>query len=516
MAREPTPSKTPPRPRKSRPTGDQITGTVGNNARGVVVGKNVFQSIIVIGSLKIPVIPVIVLIVLVIAAAAFFGLRLLGPDHMTGGFNVAIADFGQLDTNGNVSTSATGSLISERLFEGLRIELSSLSPEDMANFQPQVWQDSMDITQKRVKIGIITPRDASDAGEKAACEEASRIGADVIIYGNLPANSGGADFIPQLALCDNNGLRLDVDELVGSHPVIQGLPAQVISQLNAPGSALAVNIKMNSWSEAMALFCFGVMYDLDGHPSQALAIFQQARAQLQPGAGAGGEVLYFFLGREELTLAATATGQDKLTDLANAEAAFKQSLEINPAYARAHIGLGGVYFSEAQLLNASDRLQSTELKNTFTEYTAALADAFNSPGALLDAKARLSLAATWILKGDSQSNLNQLSDAQNSINQAIQGATSALQPLIDNQQYRLLAQAYLTLGEAYQEIGHIGLLLKDDVGSKTYFQKSSDSYQKCIDQKDAAINDQTLANTIVAKLCEPYKKDVDASLAELK
>jgi len=516
MAPEKTPTRSTARPRKARPTGDQISGTIGNNARGVVVGKNVFQSIIVIGSIKIPVIPVIVLIVLVLAAAAFFGLRLLGPDHMTGGFNLAIADFGQLDASGNVSASATGSLISERLFEGLKIELSSLSPEDRANFQPQVWQDSMDITQKRVKIGIITPGDASDAGEKAACEEASRIGADVMIYGNLPANSSGADFIPQFALCQNTGLRLDVDELVGSNQVIQGLPAQVIDQVSNPNDALAVNIKMNSWSEAMALFCFGVMYDLDGHPDQALAIFQQAKAQLQPGAGSGGEVLFFFIGREELTLAATATGQDKTTHLANAEAAFKQSLALNPAYARAHIGLGGVYFDRAQLLQPADRLQSAELADTFTEYSAALADATNSPGALIDTKARLSLAATWILKGDAQSNLNQFSQAQDSINQAIQGATSSLQPLIEANQFRALAQGYLTLGEAYEEAGHISVLMNDPPAAKTAFQKSSDSYQKCIDQKDAAINDQTLADTIVAQLCVPYKKDVDASLADLK
>ena len=518
MTSEQTPPKTPPRPRKARPplpTGDQISGSIGNNAQGAIIGKNIFQNIIVIGNVKIPVIPVLVLIVLVIAAAAFFGLRLLGPDHMTGSFNLAVAEFGQLDASGHVSSSATGQQLSQRLYEGLKIELDSLSPADRANFQPQVWQDSLDITQKRVTIGII-PGDTPQARWSAACALAKGINASVMIYGNLPASSIGADFIPEFALCNNAGLRLDVDELVGSHQLIQGLPAQLIAQLGSPDAALAVNIKMNSWSGALSLFCIGIMYDLQGRPDQALAVFQQARSQLQPGSGSGGEVLYFFIGREELTLASSTAGAERDTHLSNAQAAFTQSLILNPAYARAHIGLGGVYFSRAQLLPPPTRLQSVELANTFKEYTAALADSSTSPGALLDVKARLSLASAWILQGDTLSILNQLDTAGKSFNQAIQAATSALQPLIDAKQYRILAQAYLSLGEAYQEEGHLNLLLNDNQASKEFFQKSSDSYQQCILQKDAAITDQTLANTIVAKLCEPYKKDVDASLAELK
>jgi tetratricopeptide (TPR) repeat protein len=512
------PPETPPRPRKARsarPVGDQISGSIGDNVQGAIIGKNIFQNIIIIGKVKIPVIPVLVLIVLVVAAIVFFGVRLLGPDHMTGAFNLAVAEFGQLDASGRVSSSATGQLISQRLYEGLKIELGSLSPADRANFQPQVWQDSLDITQKRVTIGII-PGDTPQARWTAACALAKSINASVVIYGNLPPNSSGADFIPEFALCDNAGLRVDVDELVGAHQLIQGLPPQLIAQLGSPDAALAVNIKMNTWSGDLSLFCIGIMYDLQGLPGQALAVFQQARSQLQPSAGSGGEVLYFFIGREELTLASSATGAERDTHLANAQAAFNQSLTLDPTYARAHIGLGGVYFSRAQLQTAQTRLQSPDMANTFKEYNAALADAPISPGALLDVKARLSLASAWILQGDAQSNLNQFGSAGDSFTQAIQAASSALQPLIDAKQYRILAQAYLSLGEAYQEQGHLSLLQNDNQSSKTAFQKSSNSYQLCIQQKDADIADATLANTIVAKLCEPYKKDVDASLAELK
>jgi tetratricopeptide (TPR) repeat protein len=501
-------------------SGDTISGTVGNDAQGVVIGKNVFQSIVVIGTLKIPVLPVLVLIVLVAAVGVFFGLRLLGPDQMSGSFNLAVAEFGQVEAGGKVVSSQKGQLISRRLYEGLKIELDSLSPSDRANFQPQVWQDSLDITQKRVKIGII-PGDTPKARWEAACALAQQIHAGVMIYGNLPADGDGAAFVPEFAICNNPGLRVDADELVGTHQVIEGMPAALISQLGRPDTDLAVNLQVNGWSSALSLFSIGIMYDLQGRSDLALGVFAKARDQMNAGTGAGSEVLWFFIGREELILAESggqnqADPQKRSAHLANAQAAFEQALKINALYARAHIGVGGVDFDRAQATAPTERLKGRDLPAAIEEYSKALAQAADSPGALIETKARLGLAASWILQGEAQRDMGQLPEAESSFSQAIQAAGAAVQPLAAAGQYRVLAQAYLTQGEAYHEQGHLKLVQGDNAASRGFFEKASASYAACIQQKEAAITDQTLANTIVAGLCVPNKKSVDVSLAELK
>lgn len=496
--------------------GDLISGSIGANARGAAIGKN----IIVIGTLKIPLLPFLILILLVLAAIAFFGLRLLGPAKMTGTFNLAVAEFGQVDASGKIAASAEGNHVSQRLFQELKIELDNLSPADRANFQPQVWQDSLDITQKRVTIGVI-PGDSPQARWSAACRLAQNINASVVIYGNLPADSSSGEFIPEFAICNNPSLRLDADEIVGSHQLVQGLPLQLLSQLGQPNADLAVNMQINSWSSALSLFSIGIMYDLQGRPDLALGTFQKAHDQLGAGAGGASQVLWFFIGREELTLSnpssqAGAPAQDHAAHLANAQAAFQESIRLDPAYARAHLGLGSVFFSRAQDLSTQDRLKTSDLADAIDQYQQALAAAPSSAGALIEPKARLGLASTWILQGEAQRDQGQLAQAAGSFNDAIQAATAALQPLIAAQEYRVLAQAYLTLGEAYHEQGHLELLQGDNQASRTAFENASANYALCIRQKDAAITDQTLANNIVASYCVPYKQSADASLAGLK
>ncbi len=518
--RTPRPAPATPAPSLPNRPGDLISGTIGDNARGAAIGKNIFQNIIVIGTLKIPVLPILILIVLVLAGAAFFSLRMLGPAKMSGTFNLAVAEFGQVDASGRIISSSLGDQISQRLYQGLKIELDNLSPADRANFQPQVWQDSLPITQKRVKIGVITG-DTPQARWAAACRLAQDINARVVIYGNLP--SGASDeFIPEFAICDNPALRLDADEIVGAHQLVQGLSLQLLGQVGQPNADLAVNIQVNSWTQILSQFSIGIMYDLQGRSDLALATFQKARQDLDPGQGGGaGEVLWFFIGREELILSnpagqGTTSSQDLSTHLANAQAAFQESLKLDPAYARARLGLGSVYFSRAQELSTQARLNTGDLADAISQYQQALAGAATSAGALIDVKARLGLAETWILQGEAQRDQGQLAQAADSFAQAVQAASESLQPLESAQEYRVLAQAYLTLGEAYHEQGHLELLESNKDASRTDFENASANYALCIRQKEAALTDQTLAEKIVASYCVPYKQSADASLAALK
>ena len=499
--------------------GDSISGTIGSNAQGAAIGKNIFQNIIVVGSVRIPVLPVLLLIGIVVAVALFFGLRLLGPDKMTGSFNLAVAEFGQEQADGRVVSSESGQLISRRLFEGLQIEFEDLSAVDRANFHPQVWQDSLDITQKRKKIGII-PGDSVQARWTAACAFAAEINASVMIYGNLPEETSGQEFIPEVAICNNAGLKVDADEIIGAHQVVEGLPQQLVSQIGKPDVDLAANLRINSWSSALTSFSVGIMYDLQGRADLALPVFQKATTQLDAVSGPVGAVLWFFVGREELILSAvgspnSTSNTERETHLAQAQTAFETALQRNPAYARARIGLGGVYLDRAQHILPAQRLQTPDLNLALQAYQQALEDAPGSPGALIDTKARLGLTSAWILQGETYRDLERWPEAGNAFSQAIQAAEAALEPLAQAGQIRVLAQAYLTLGEANHEQGHLMLLQGDPSSSRPFFEAASANYTLCIQQKDAAVTDQVLANQIVAGLCQPYKDVVDAALADL-
>ena len=498
---------------------ENYSAQFGSGNKNNIVGK--FNVQIILGSVSISAPLLILLILVLIGGVIYYKVSQRGPSVMTGSFKIAVADFGQPDAQGKIGRSTTGDLISQRLYEGLRIELDSLPPADQANFHTQVWQDSMDVTQKSVTLGVI-PGDTPKEREANACILAHTIHANIVIYGNLPADTSNADFIPQFAICDDAGLRVNEDEIVGAHNLIQGLSTQLISQMGHLDTDLAVNSKINSWTNSLSLFSIGILYDLQGQPDLALGVFQQALSTLKSGSAPPSEVLYFFIGREELTLANITPSQaanpdpQKAVHLANAETAFKQSVAINPAYARAYIGLAGVYFIRAEITPSAGRLKGPDLPASIQNYQQALAQAPNSPGALLDTKARLGLVSAWILQGEALRDTNQVADAASTFDRAIQAASDSIQPLIESKQIRVLAQAYLALGEAYHEQGNLKLMQGDVSASKALFQQASQNYGLCIQQKDAAITDQTLADTIVRGFCVPYKQSVDSSLAQLK
>lgn len=499
--------------------GDTITGSIGSNARGAAIGKNIFQNIIVVGTVKIPVLPVLVLIGIVVAALAFFGFRSLGPDKMSGSFNLAVAEFGQEQADGKVVSTSSGQLISRRLFEGLQSAFVDLPSADQANFHPQFWQDSLDITQKRIKIGII-PGDTPQARWTSACALAEKINASVVIYGNLPVEGSGKEFYPEYAICDNPGLRMDADEITGVHQVVEGLSAQLVSQFGKTGIDIAANMVINRWSSMLTTFSVGIMYDLQGRADLALPTFKKAKEPLDGEKSKVKDVLSFFIGREELILAAksssdSADSSEHEVHLANAQTAFEEALGHSPEYARARIGLAGVFFDRAQHIPPAQRLETPDLKSAIQEYQQAITDAPAFPGVFIDTKARLGLAAALILQGETDRDLGKFQEAGDAFTQAIQAAEAALAPLTQAGQIRVLAQAYLTLGEANHEQGHLKLVQGDLASSRSFFQAASNNYGLCIQQKEADITDQVLADQIVAGLCQPYKEAVDASLSEL-
>jgi hypothetical protein len=476
---------------------DVIVGDVGEGARGVVVGKNVVQ----IGTLIVPARLAIVLVVLLVglvAGSAVLAWNLWVPDRMTGLFNIAVAEFGQVDSQGQVRPSPRGQLISQRLFDGLTIEFDNLPFKVRQDLQPQLWHDSLGLTRKRARIGFV-PGATREARAEAARQLARRINAHVVIYGNLPADDSGAGFVPEVYVSPGAGIDAEADKLVGVYQPTGAIPVQLLDKANDPVVGRSITIRLNSWTNEFSLFTIGLMYDLLGYPGRALPVLQQAKDEIASTGEEGNEVLWFFIGREAMWLK-----RDE-----EAQPAFEQALRLNPNYARARLGLGDIHLNKAYSQSSAERIQAPDLEQAIAEYQRALETAEPS----VKVEALYSLGIVYRLKGETQLNLADYPAADSASVTAIKYLSDTLDALKNTEQYRLMAQTYLSLGETYEDQGHAQLRQNNKEGSRTLFEKALASYSQCIQQQAASPADLILTDQIIGKLCKPYKKLVEEELA---
>jgi hypothetical protein len=292
--------------------GDVIVVNVGPGASDVVVGKNILR----IGTLVIPALPLVVALIGTLAASAVGLWLYLVPAQMPlGSFNVAVAEFSQLDGQGRERVTADSALISRTLFTTIQEELRQLPPD----YQAIVWHDSMSLLQKRAPIGAIAGATIG-ARSSAACRRAEDLGADIIVYGVLEA--AGNPALLRLQFCVRNPSR---DRDMGSLAELQaidrlGSPLPVELPLSDVQSS--VNPPLRVRTALLAKLVVGLRYELATNPNlqanlkRALGVFGQALQYLEQQDGAatrdnGGDLVQYFIGRENFLLAQDqATGPD--------------------------------------------------------------------------------------------------------------------------------------------------------------------------------------------------------------
>jgi hypothetical protein len=102
---------------------DVIVANIGQGASDVVVGKNILK----IGTLVIPALPAIIaLIVALVGGAAGLWAYLVPATMPPGAFNVAVAEFSQIDDQGRARVTPDSALISRTLFTTIQGELQAL------------------------------------------------------------------------------------------------------------------------------------------------------------------------------------------------------------------------------------------------------------------------------------------------------------------------------------------------------------------------------------------------------
>ena len=470
----------------------------------IISGDKVIGSKIQIGTLNIPVVPLILLALGLLGIFGFATYRTFvpvptatpvpGPAKMKGLFNVAVAEFGEVDAAGQMHPSADGQQLSQWVYDGLQLEFKSLPLKIQQEFQPLVWHDSMNPQEKGIILGLIPD-------DKAVAELAQKINAQVVIYGNLRLDQSTASFVPEFYVAPVRG---EADEILGRYQL--GAPIDLQTPLNLDEQGLSLNIKLTSRTKALSRFTIGLMYDLLGDSEDALKVFQQAIDELDWAENGGKEVFYYFVGRSELFL-----DQDK-----EAEAAFRTALGLtNNNYARAYIGLGGVYLRRARRLAPEQRLKTTDLQQAVENYQQAITWADPSLEPQTKITAQLALGTAYRVQGDTYSRLEDYEKARPLFDQAIAEIQATLEPMQAAQQYRYLGQAYWALGVTYAQQAYVHQAQDDTAGSMALYEKAREAYANCLDQKAKAPSDEILSEEIIAA-CSRYDKIAEEALTTLK
>jgi tetratricopeptide (TPR) repeat protein len=410
-----------------------------------------------------------------------------------GSFNIAVAKFGEVDSEGRIIASEEGQKLSQWMYEELRIAY-----EDFPVGRPVVWHDSMGWLEKRKSIGLISGATEAERSE-AAAELAREIKAHMVIYGYIFANREDVEFEPEFYVAELIG---EADELVGGHelgaPVRLQLPIDIRDQRTHEYLQASLGVRM----DALTWFTRGLILDLSGRHKQSLDVFKQAEKDLADWKEEEGkEILFYFIGREALFLSV-----DDETYLDQAETAFQRSLEINSDYARAHIGLGGVYHNRAQRLPPESRLDADSIERALAQYQLAIDK--SDPGAegATALKGHLGLGTAYRLRGEAYLHRSSRRQAISDFDQAIGQFEDAL-TMIAPDEHRLLAQTYLWLGTAQHERAHALEAASGVQSSQSAYEDAYAAYEQCINHAEQDFYDAFLVE-LKEEFCSPYQEDV--------
>ncbi|MDQ3704204.1 MAG: tetratricopeptide repeat protein [Chloroflexota bacterium] len=453
----------------------------------------------------------------------WFGYQVMqAPAEMTGTFNIALADFAQLDENGQTKAIEDGRTMSTWLFKGLTTE--SLG----ANFW--IWHDSMSVTEKRVQIGIIPGRTSEERRSNAA-RLARSINADMLVYGVLTSGPN-PDLSLEFYVAPLNG---QADEILGTYAL--GSPLSVSLPIRYSDTRAEVEEVLLERSGVVTLFMQGLNKEKNRRPLEALDFFKKA---LEPrywgGDTQGQEVVYHFIGRQHLTLGddyeRKGDKEKALEEYKKAYEAFQQSKKQNPSYARAYIGTGHIYHKLASRVAARDRATMpcsdsayfTGVKETVelpcielavTEYRQAVdyADRPGGSGAYADIRAHLSLGIAYRTYAASYGSRHEDVKALPWFDMAIEEYGKVLTLLEGKMQPGYVAHANQELGAAYRQKAHSTTVLGDVKEARMLYEKAHAAYTACMDQASLQPNDRGLQGTGTS--CQGQRNIVDEVLAKL-
>ncbi|MCB0045342.1 MAG: hypothetical protein KDD92_07930 [Caldilineaceae bacterium] len=480
---------------------DVIIADVDAGASNVAVGKNIFQ--LNVGGRNItPYVAGILLALLLLVG--YFGYPLAeplwNPAQMQGQFNIAVAQFGALDGD-TVRVTDESRALSAWFYEQLAAVYAE-TPDVPLIDSTVIWHDSRTDTAQNVALRAIrgaTPQARAEHARKLA----ERIGAHMVIYGYVVENSPtGLDLEFYLSPRMND----ETATIVGPYALGSPITLPAAFDVGDPIVNATVGERLRTRTEALFWLTAGLTHEVLGRTEEALVLLRRGEEALGDWqADEGREILYFFIGREELFL-----GNDDA-----AETAFQTAVTVRPDYARAHNGLGSVHFFRAQEISPQERLDSpSELDAAATAYATAQELARAQGDELVEELATLGLGMTARLQGESAYVQHAFDDALASFAQAEAQLTQARDYFAGASHYRLTAQAYESLGLTYFQRADIMREQGDLLARRADLDAARTAFEACAEQALNGGFDELLRERIIAASCLPLRQAVEAALAE--
>lgn len=460
------------------PCGRLYHVSIGSNARGVAVGSNIVQ----IGSITLPTFPFLMLAGVLAAYLSFQVWQQRGPTKMSGEFNIAIAEFGQMDADGRIHRSDKGERLSRALVGRMDQEFGDL----FAEVHAQLWHNDLGLG---VRLGPIHGQTAAERAVHAAAL-ADRIKAHIVVYGHLETTANGEQIVPEFYVRD---LR-EAGDLVGPYQL--GAPIAVPDSLDSLAESFKVNPRLSDRTKALALFTVGLAWEFAGYPDRALAQFQAAELLPDWHNDEGKEILYLFLSREAFIL--WRAGEEREQDVLRP---LQLALALNPQYGRAYVGLGNYHRERAERLRVAlaahkqaDGLASptvlasytavmAEISQAVAAYQQAITLAPASPSDQVAVKAYLALGGAIMLQAVAAEDMQQYGQATDYYQQALAVFQEGLvRTAVDD--YRHQGLAHASLGLTYQRQADMRLrrtyLPPDDAETLALLAQAATNYALCI------------------------------------
>ena len=382
-----------------------------------------------------------------ILAAGLAAYNLIGPTQMEARstMNVAVAEIGLLDDQGQMQPTDDGRLIREWIVAALTAPGAgdAAGPDRVT-----VWHDGLPRPQKRVTLGAL-PGQTAEERAAAAGALAERVRSDVVIYGHIEGAGAGRRLVQEFYLAPR--LQPEANETIGRYQLGEPIPlpaslrdADTLARRRSPD-------KSSTRANAVFRLILALRADILGQHEEALTLLRRAEAELKGWgeSGEGKETLYYFIARQALYL--------RRYD--EALAAARRAQASNPAYPRTYIVLGGVWMQQAQALPPAERLLPGGLFDQAEQaHTTAAELALAGRDTRMEIIARLALAGVHIAQGIAHYDLDSPAgdaEASRRLEQAASEVRPLLAPLEEIKQIRLLALAYSYIGAAHLEQGSL-------------------------------------------------------------
>lgn len=295
-------------------------------------------------------------------------------DSMDGDFNVAVAPFAELSSNGAPAVTERSRQMSETIFQQIDEELELLNRSDNFNFEVRGPTD-------------MKPIEGATREERAAIasHRAADIDADVVVYGAIDKDS----LIPEFFVQARRGNLDGAEELTGDYELGNRLLASSVDQGSITANA-ALRETLRARTRSLIQFVIGLSWYGGREYDVAAAAFELADDPAWE-ADDGKEILYLFLGN--------AAG--RLGDVEQADEHYTTALELNPEFARAILGDAEVDFFRAAIVERSGDCSPGEvdpraLSESEGRYEDALVAQDRPAISNIDAKAAFGLGRVYL------------------------------------------------------------------------------------------------------------------------